>query len=238
MRHKPEVTVPLTAFGRPFWLASSFCAWLGATGCGQMPPEPPHSILLFVADGLRPTSVSAASTPALAEVRTSGTYFANSHSLFPTVTMTNAASLATGFGVGTTGVFGNYLYTGFPVASAADNPAPFIEQDAVLGEVAGHYDGNFVGEHGLLFLARMAGLSTAAVGKLGPALLQDVSARAGTDTFIFDDSTGGMTGVPLDPEIVLRMQAAGLPLVAPTRGDNGKRGDAMTPGTMVSNSAQ
>jgi hypothetical protein len=55
---------------------------------------------------------------------------------------------------------------------------------------------------------------------------------------VIDDSTGGKTGVPLSDEIKDALTKAGLPLVSPSRGDNGKAGDAKTPGTTAANLAQ
>src|SRR5262249_49640726 len=52
------------------------------------------------------------------------------------------------------------------------------------------------------------------------------------------DSTGGKTGVPLSDEMKDALAKANLPLVTPSRGDNGKAGDAKTPGTTAANIAQ
>ncbi len=55
---------------------------------------------------------------------------------------------------------------------------------------------------------------------------------------MIDDSTGGKNGVPLSEEMKAALTKANLPLAAPSRGDNGKAGDAKTPGTVVPNTAQ
>jgi hypothetical protein len=55
---------------------------------------------------------------------------------------------------------------------------------------------------------------------------------------VIDDSTGGKTGVPLSDEMKAALTKANLPLATPSRGDNGKAGDAKTPGTIVPNTAQ
>ena len=55
---------------------------------------------------------------------------------------------------------------------------------------------------------------------------------------MIDDSTGGKNGVPLSEEMKDALTKAGLPLATPSRGDNGKAGDAKTPGTVVPNTAQ
>src|SRR5579871_781762 len=78
-------------------------------------PQQRRNVIIFVADGLRYGSINEKDTPALWYVRQHGVHFANSHSLFPTFTTVNAASIATGHGVGDTGDFGNTLWVGYPV---------------------------------------------------------------------------------------------------------------------------
>src|SRR4051812_20330536 len=74
-----------------------------------------RNVIIFVADGLRHGSVNAADTPALWRIRTSGVYFRNSYSLFPTFTTANASAIATGHGLGDTGDFSNRIWVGYPV---------------------------------------------------------------------------------------------------------------------------
>src|SRR6185369_13651151 len=62
--------------------------------------------------------------------------------------------------------------------------------------------------------------------------------KPGQHSIVFDDSTGGKNGVPLSDEVKEALTKAGLPLAAPSRGDNAKAGDAKTPGTTVANIAQ
>src|SRR5262249_45145711 len=59
-----------------------------------------------------------------------------------------------------------------------------------------------------------------------------------TPTIVVDDSTGSPAGIPLAPDIVDRLTAAGLPVKAPSRGTNGAAGNATTPGTTVANVEQ
>src|SRR5690242_11369475 len=58
--------------------------------------RPARIFVLMVWDGLRPDFVSAALTPALFAMETEGVRFARHHSVFPTITMVDAASIATG----------------------------------------------------------------------------------------------------------------------------------------------
>jgi predicted AlkP superfamily pyrophosphatase or phosphodiesterase len=201
----------------------------------------PHNLILFVPDGLRALKVSPETAPAMAEVRDKGVNFRNPHSLFPTFTTANASSMATGHYLGDTGDFSNTIYTGYPVGGADGTVTPFLESDPVLHDVDEHFGGDYLNEETVLKMARGKGYSTAAIGKLGPTLIFDHTDKIGTDglhSIVIDDSTGGKGGVPLSDEMKAALTKANLPLTAPSRGDNGKAGDAKTPGTLVPNTAQ
>ena len=204
---------------------------------GHAAAQQPRNVVLFVPDGLRALLVTPETAPTMAAVRDHGVNFKSPHSLFPTFTMANSSGLSTGHFLGDTGVFSNTLFTGYP-APPGTTVTPFIENDAVLGTIDAHFGGSFISEDSVIAAARRQGLSTAAIGKLGPALLFDHTERSGAATIIFDDSTGGDHGIPLSPEIKEALTAAGLPLKAPTRGANGSRGDANKPGTLVANVEQ
>jgi hypothetical protein len=213
-------------------LVAGFVLHPAHTGAQQ-----PRNVVLFVPDGLRALLVTPETAPTMAAVRDQGVNFKSPHSLFPTFTMANSSGLSTGHFLGDTGVFSNTLFTGYP-APPGTTVTPFIENDAVLGTIDAHFGGSFISEDSVIAAARRQGLSTAAIGKLGPALLFDHTERSGAATIIFDDSTGGDHGIPLSPEIKDALTAAGLPLKAPTRGANGSRGDANKPGTLVANVEQ
>ncbi len=159
--------------------------------------QTPHNLILFVPDGLRALKVTPETAPTMAAIRDRGVNFANPHSLFPTFTMANASGLSTGHFLGDTGTFSNTIYTGVPVKTAAGSATPFIENDPILGEIDKHFDGNFVDEDSILFIARNQGFSTAAIGKLGPTLMFDHTERSGDNTITVDDSTGAAAGIPL-----------------------------------------
>src|ERR1700710_652370 len=197
----------------------------------------PRNLVLFVPDGLRGRIVTPQTAPAMAAVRDKGVHFKNSHSLFPTFTMANGSAMATGHYLGDTGVFSNTIFTGYTSVPAGDTVVPFIENDAVLGDIDEHFSGDYLNEETLLKMARAQGFSTAAIGKLGPTLQFDHADR-GKTTIVIDDSTGGKAGVPLSDEMKDALTKANLPLATPGRGDNGKAGDAKTPGTTVANIAQ
>jgi hypothetical protein len=222
------------------WLSAGLTLVSTGLAFGQT-NSTPHNLILFVPDGLRALKVTADTAPAMADVRDKGVNFKNPHSMFPTFTMANSSAMATGHYLGDTGTFSNTIFTGYTSAPAGDTVVPFIENDAVLGDVDEHFSGDYLNEETILKLARTQGFSTAAIGKVGPTLLFDHTDRAdkpGLHSVVIDDSTGGKTGVPLSDEIKDALTKAGLPLVSPSRGDNGKAGDAKTPGTTAANLAQ
>jgi arylsulfatase A-like enzyme len=231
------------ALHRKFAAAASLGAFLFLSACGDDAPKH-HNLVLFVPDGLRALAVTREDTPTLAALRDKGVNFANPHSMFPTFTMPNSSAMATGHYLADTGVFSNTIFSGYPVLHANNSVTPFIESDAVLGDIDEHFDGNFIDEQTILQAAKAQGFSTAAIGKLGPTLLFAHTERSGDTTIVFDDATGGInkegqpTGIPLSQEIKDKLAAAKLPLKAPSRGDNGKTGNATTPGTTVANTVQ
>ncbi|MGH1574639.1 alkaline phosphatase family protein [Methylobacterium sp. P31] len=210
---------------------------LGIAGTAQAQPQS-RNVVLFVADGLRYGLVNAANAPTMDRLMKAGVRFTNTHSLFPTFTMPNATAMATGHMLGDTGQFGNTLYTAFPVPGAGESLTPFLESDPVLGDVDEHFAGNYLNEETILRAAHAQGLSTASIGKLGPSLVFDHTARAGQQSILVDDSTGRPGGIPLSEELWTRLGEVGLPIQTPTRGTNGQAGTADTPGTLTANVEQ
>jgi len=211
-----------------------------AAGGASAQNNTPHNLILFIPDGLRALKVTPETAPAMAEVRDKGVNFRNPHSLFPTFTMANASGMATGHYLGDTGTFSNTIFTGY-MSAPADTVVPFIENDAVLGDIDEHFGSDYLNEETILKMARAQGFSTAAIGKVGPALVFDHTDRAdkpGLHSIVIDDSTGGKNGVPLSDEMKGALTKANLPLATPSRGENGKAGDAKTPGTTVANTVQ
>ena len=200
----------------------------------------PHNLVIFVADGLRSEIVTPETAPALAAVRDKGVDLRNSHSMFPTLTTVNAASIATGHRPGDTGDVGNVLWVGKtfdpPYASAI---AP-LEDDVILGLMNRRYGGDYLNETSLLQAARASGFNTAAIGKLGPIEIQDVTARDGDGTIVIDDLTGypGDEGVKVAPDVMAAIKAAGLAPLAPDRGLNSYPGAYNMPGVQVANVEQ
>jgi hypothetical protein len=139
-------------------MRSLFAAFmLGAFAVPAAAQTPPHNVVLFVADGLRAGIVNGQNAPTMTALMAKGVRFANSHALFPTFTTANASGLATGHHLGDSGDFSNTIYTGFPVAAARGTVTPFLENDAVLGEVDQHFGGDYLDEEEIVKAARTAG---------------------------------------------------------------------------------
>ena len=189
-----------------------------------------RNAIIFVADGLRHGSVNPTDTPALYWVRTEGVYFANSHSVFPSQTMPNAAAIATGHYPGDTGQFANQLYLAYPIfqkGHMGQRPGtivPDVEDPFVLADMNDHFGGNYLREASLLAYARSYGYNTAALGKTGPAAAQDVSELAPVRgnmrepiTIVLEGATGTPRAVPVRADIAALLKAAGLPPAPPER---------------------
>ncbi len=222
----------------PFLGTTVLQAVLASGAFAQAPAAQPHNVVLFIADGLRFSMVDERTAPTMATTAREGVRLRNSHALFPTFTTANASAMATGHMLGDTGDFSNTIYAGFEVPGAGNSLTPFLESDAVLGDVDEHFSGNYLDEVTILKLARDKGYSTASVGKIGPALIFDPTERSGNQTVLVDDATGTPKGIPLSAEMTDRIKAAGLPLTAPTRGPNGAAGNVTTPGTRSANVLQ
>jgi Type I phosphodiesterase / nucleotide pyrophosphatase len=219
-------------------IAAILSTILMSAAFAQTPATGPHNVVLFVADGLRSRMVDDSTAPTMAAIAREGVSLRNSHALFPSFTTANASAMATGHMLGDTGDFSNTIYTGFQVPGAGYSSTPFLESDPILADIDAHFSGNYLDEVTILKLARDKGYSTAAIGKLGPTLIFDHTERSGRQTIIVDDASGSAKGIPLPEEVMERLKAANLPLVAPSRGANGNFGNMNTPGTLTPNTVQ
>jgi len=201
----------------------------------------PHNIIIFVADGLRSGIVTQATAPTLADIRRHGVDFQNSHSVYPTVTTVNASAIATGHGIGDTGEYFNNIYLGIPALKSAYNSLiGDMEDDAVLLETNQRNSGNYLNEISFLAAARANGYNTAAIGKEGPVLIQDLAAGDGSSTLIIDDLSGSSIEghIPLPATLIKAIAQAGLDKRAPDRGLNAGSGAYNMAGTLVANTEQ
>ena len=164
-------------------LLSTFAERLEAA---DAPSSRGRIVILMVWDGLRPDSVTTRDTPNLYEMSHQGVRFDRHHSMYPTLTMVNAAALATGASPGVNGIVGNTMYfapmlagkTSTPEASGlADKIAKpvMLEKTPALTMLNG--DGAFAGR--LLQLDTIAqqveheGGYVSVAGKEGPTFLFD-----------------------------------------------------------------
>jgi hypothetical protein len=213
-------------------------AALAASAAQQPPaPRPRHNVVLFVPDGLRALIVDEHTAPTMAALRDRGVNFTNPHSVFPTLTTLNAASMATGHYPGDHGDFSNVIWTKVPIGTMP-SVTPFLENDVTLGQMDQTFGGDYLNETTTVKAAHDAGFRTAIVGKIGPALIFDHTERTGERTIVVDDATGTPDGIPLSDDMRMRLTAAGLPLQTPARGENGRTGTSTTPGTTRSNDVQ
>jgi arylsulfatase A-like enzyme len=180
-------------------------------GCGDAAAQD-RKIIIFVWDGLRPDSINPTDTPNLHALREAGVEFTDNHSTYPTFTMMNAASFATGGFPGSTGYYGNTLWQ--PGAQGPDSANAkvdfqqpvFTEDYAILEDLTRFLRGDLLLIDTLFEAAQKAGLVTAAVGKSGAAFIQDYK-RGG---LLLDEKTV----LPLS--FAKELQAAGIPLPVTT----------------------
>jgi arylsulfatase A-like enzyme len=136
-------------------------------------------VIVLVWDGLRADDLTPEITPNYFALARSGVVFADHHAVYPTFTMMNSASIATGAYPGAHGFYGNVVYV--PSArgknakgAALDFSAPaFIEDFGVVEAVREAYDGKLTLVPTMLQAAQATGLTTAVVGKFGAAFIQD-----------------------------------------------------------------
>ena len=169
-------------------------------------------VIIYVWDGLRPDSVNPQDTPNLYQMRQAGVDFSDNHSTYPTFTMMNAASFATGGFPGSTGFYGNTLWEANASGKdAANKPVDFrqpvfTEDYAILEDLNQYLKGDLLLVGTLFDAAQKAGLTTAAVGKSGAAYIQDYK-RGG---MLLDEKTV----LPLS--LAQELQSAGISLPTTT----------------------
>lgn len=153
----------------------------GAGGAAR--PAAGRIVVVMVWDGLRPDLVSPVQTPNLFALVGAGARFAAHHALYPTITMVNAAALATGGPPGETGILGDTVYLGLSQPAGGTRAAA----DEFAGRPLGLEDSKLLAALGRsdVTSGRLMGLATAAqevereggyvaiVGKQGPTFLFD-----------------------------------------------------------------
>jgi hypothetical protein len=141
-------------------------------------------LLLMVWDGLRPDLVTPHDTPSLIALEREGVLFANQHAVFPTVTMVDAAALATGGTPDRVGVLGDSMYLRPALGADAANTSPQLgalldspvdlENSHTLAALNSRaFDGYLLGVEGVAQQILRDGGYVAIVGKQGPTFLFD-----------------------------------------------------------------
>jgi hypothetical protein len=197
-----------------------------ATSCATSAPgapQAPHNVIIFVADGLRYGSVNDADAPEMAALRREGVDFANSHSIYPTLTTVNAAALATGHSPGDSGNYANTIYPGEPpLAHVGGSHAAGLEDDAILDDMDERFGGNYLHERGLLAAARARGYDVASIGKTGPTGIQERALPNGGEALLIDEDLGAPGGATLPAEFAPLLGAAHLAQTPPERALNNR----------------
>src|SRR5262250_388297 len=161
--------LPLMLFG----VAASLQAQQQETGPAA------RRVIVFVWDGLRADDLTPDIAPNYFALARAGVVFADHHAVYPTFTMMNSASIATGAYPGVHGFYGNVVYAPSAKGRNAkgadiDFSAPaFIEDFGVVEAVRDAYQGKLTLVSTMLQAAQAKGLTTAAIGKFGAAFIQD-----------------------------------------------------------------
>ena len=165
-----------------------------AQGAGKA-PRATRIFVLMVWDGLRPDLVTHRDTPNAFAFQNEGVRFNNHHSLFPTVTMVNAATLATGAPPGGSGIYDDLMYflpllgktlaSDPSLANEINGPINIERSPALIALNSPRgFDGRLLGLESVAQQVERAGGFIATVGKTGP-------------TFMFDDRVGDQqSGTP------------------------------------------
>ena len=179
-------------------------------------------VIIFVWDGLRADDLTPEIAPNYFALARSGVVFADHHAVYPTFTMMNSASIATGAYPGVHGFYGNVVYVPSAKGRNAkgadiDFSAPaFIEDFGVVEAVRDSYQGRLTLVSTMLQAAQAKGLTTVAIGKFGAAFIQDYK-RGG---IILDEDAA----IPLG--FAKELQQTGYPL--PRNSGNAYEAGALT----------
>ncbi|HEY0989781.1 MAG TPA: alkaline phosphatase family protein [Kofleriaceae bacterium] len=173
----------------------------------QPSPPPDRAVIIVVWDGLRPDAIDPAETPNLARLRDAGVELTDHHATYPTFTMMNSASFATGAFPEATGYYGNVVWQ--PGATGNDSTnkpvdfqQPVFSEDYAILDALKRPRPQLLRVDTLFSAAQAAGMATLAVGKNGAAYLQDT----GRGGMLLDERTV----LPL--ALAAELQAAGVAL--------------------------
>ena len=178
-------------------LAASVAGGLSLSGCGgdgtdgsivPVPGTPTATrTIIMMWDGMRPDDINVTGAPNLYAMQTGGVSFDDNHSTYPTFTMMNGSTFATGSFPATSGFYNNTFWTPpqganntIPAGNgAAGTPQDYVdpvftEDYQVLTTLNDHYGGQLLLVKSLFATAQAAGMTTATIGKSGAAYTQDL----------------------------------------------------------------
>ena len=179
-------------------VAGTLLAIYGGVTSSSAATTAPTRTIIMVWDGLRPDSINATDTPNLYQLRQTGANFNDNHATYPTFTMLNGSSFATGSFPKTSGFYGNTFWTPpqgsfntIPIGKSAvgarqDYADPvFTEDYQVLASLNTYYSGQLLLVKSLFATAQSAGMVTATIGKSGAAYIQDL----GQGSYFLDENS-------------------------------------------------
>jgi predicted AlkP superfamily pyrophosphatase or phosphodiesterase len=165
-------------FGLLALASASFCL-AGQSVSAANPSR--RTIIVLVLDGLRPDMIRPETTPNLYRLKQEGVWGANSHSVFPTVTRVNSASISTGATPASHGIVSNTMYV------PGVGPKPFDTADYPnLVKLAGISGGHTLAVTTLAETLQAAGLTFVALssGSSGSGFLLNPMAPSGVGMLI------------------------------------------------------
>ena len=139
------------------------------------------SVIVLVVDGLRPDMITQEMMPNLFRLKKEGVWCSNSHSVFPTVTRVNAASISTGTVPAAHGIVSNTMYV------EGVSPTPFDTANYQnLLKLAAVSNGRAVAVPTLAEVLEKAGVSFVGMssGSTGSGFLLNPMAPTGVGTLI------------------------------------------------------
>jgi arylsulfatase A-like enzyme len=165
-------------------IRSSIVAWValaGLTWAVRLDAQGHRMVIVLVIDGLRPDVIRPDIMPNLSRLKQEGVWFENAHSVFPTVTRVNSASISTGTGPAEHGIVSNTMLV------EAVSPKPFDTANYLnLVKLAEGSGGRTLPVRTMAESLESAGIRFVAIssGSTGGAFLMNPQAPSGTGVLI------------------------------------------------------
>ena len=150
------------------------------------PATPGRIVILMVWDGLRPDLVTKELTPNLYALEQAGVTFAHHHAVYPTLTMVNAAAIATGTLPAASGILGDSMYLVPSLSGTLLAGGKSLEPTRLKEPMNLESSLKLAGLSRLGSLVEVAGLAQAVLKSQGYVA---IIGKAGP-TYLFDDRAG------------------------------------------------